>query len=131
MEEELKKTKPTPNDYLANERTFLAWVRTGLGIMAFGFVVVKFSFFLKQLSFLLGKEHAIAKYVTNGYSGMLGVLLVVVGVLTVLVSYFSYKSTIEKLNKGEYRYSSLFITILTSLLIFIGALLIIYLIKTM
>ena len=35
-----------PNDHLANERTYLAWVRTGVGIMAFGFVVVKFSLFL-------------------------------------------------------------------------------------
>jgi putative membrane protein len=30
-----------PADYLANERTFLAWVRTAVAILALGFVVVK------------------------------------------------------------------------------------------
>jgi len=29
-------------DYLAAERTFLAWIRTGLALMGFGFVVAAF-----------------------------------------------------------------------------------------
>lgn len=29
-------------DYLAEERTFLAWIRTGLALMGFGFVVARF-----------------------------------------------------------------------------------------
>ena len=32
-------------DYLAEERTFLAWIRTGLTLMGFGFVVVRFGLF--------------------------------------------------------------------------------------
>src|SRR3974377_2133875 len=36
-------------DYLAAERTFLAWVRTGLALMGFGFVVARFALFLQQL----------------------------------------------------------------------------------
>src|SRR5258708_33663218 len=31
-------------DYLAEERTFLAWIRTGLAVMAFGFVVARVVF---------------------------------------------------------------------------------------
>jgi len=34
-----------PNDYLAAERTFLAWIRTGLALMGLGFVVARFGFF--------------------------------------------------------------------------------------
>ena len=34
-----------PTDYLANERTFLAWVQTGIALMGFGFVIVKFNFY--------------------------------------------------------------------------------------
>jgi putative membrane protein len=30
------------SDYLAVERTFLAWIRTGLAFMGFGFVVARF-----------------------------------------------------------------------------------------
>ena len=33
------------SDYLAAERTFLAWIRTGLALMGFGFVVARFGLF--------------------------------------------------------------------------------------
>jgi len=37
------------SDYLAAERTLLAWIRTGLALMGFGFVVARFGLFLQQL----------------------------------------------------------------------------------
>jgi hypothetical protein len=33
-------------DYLAAERTFLAWIRTGIALMGCGFVVARFGLFL-------------------------------------------------------------------------------------
>jgi len=36
------------NDYLAAERTLLAWIRTGLSLMGFGFVVARFGLFLQE-----------------------------------------------------------------------------------
>ena len=39
------KTKGSPNDHLANERTFLAWIRTSIAFIGFGFVIVKFAVF--------------------------------------------------------------------------------------
>src|SRR5258708_8425899 len=36
-------------DYLAEERTFLAWIRTGIALMGFGFVVARFGIFGDQL----------------------------------------------------------------------------------
>jgi len=43
----LDKTKQRGDlrDYLAAERTFLAWIRTGLALMGFGFVVARFALF--------------------------------------------------------------------------------------
>src|SRR5438128_7704138 len=41
------KAKPAADlrDYLAEERTFLAWIRTGISLMGFGFVVARFGIF--------------------------------------------------------------------------------------
>ncbi len=129
MEKEQEKKKSSATDYLANERTFLAWVRTGIGIMAFGFVVVKFSLFVKQISMILNKEHTVEIHHT-GYSAIVGIILVGVGVLTILLSYFRYRFTNNELDKGSYTHSSLFITLLTSAIFFISILLVYYLIKT-
>jgi len=46
---------PIPNaakgqEYLANERTFLAWIRTAIAVISLGFVVARFSLWLRQLS---------------------------------------------------------------------------------
>ena len=82
------KSQGSLGDHLANERTFLAWIRTSIGIMAFGFVVVKFSLFLKQISIILGKgmvDHS------KGYSSVAGIVLVIVGAITAVLSYIRYK----------------------------------------
>ena len=41
--------KAALSDYLAAERTLLAWIRTGLALMGFGFVVARFGLFLQQI----------------------------------------------------------------------------------
>jgi putative membrane protein len=43
------KPKAGLSDYLAVERTSLAWIRTGLALMGFGFAVARFGLFLQQL----------------------------------------------------------------------------------
>ena len=43
------KPKAALSDYLAAERTLLAWIRTGLALMGFGFVVARFGLFLQEL----------------------------------------------------------------------------------
>ena len=36
-------------EYLANERTFLAWIRTSVSLISLGFVVERFGLFLREL----------------------------------------------------------------------------------
>ena len=125
MQEERK--HGAANDHLANERTYLAWVRTSIGIMAFGFVVVKFSIFVKQISLLLGNEPVIQPEET---SSIMGIVLVLVGTITSILSYIRYKNTEYQLNNNQYRHSSLLITILTGFIFLVSIFLIVYLIKS-
>jgi len=124
--DEIKK-KGNASDHLANERTFLAWVRTSIGIMAFGFVVEKFSLFVKQISLILGKENVIHQ---TGYSGILGIVLVAVGTVTSVLSYIRYKHSEKQLNEGEYKHSSLLLTVLTAFIFLVSVFLIVYLLKS-
>lgn len=112
--------------HLANERTLLAWIRTSIGIMAFGFVVVKFSLFIKQLAFLVGKEAAVPK---GGYSSAIGISLVFVGAVLLVLAYLKYKQTEAKLLAHSYYPSSRLAFTITTIILIVSVLLILYLIQ--
>lgn len=118
--------KSNPSDHLANERTFLAWLRTGIGIMAFGFVVVKFSLFVKQLSAAIGKPTV----VHSGYSGPIGIVLVVVGALSLLLALIRYEKTKRQLLTDEYQHTSGILYFLVAVILLMSIALILYLVKT-
>ncbi len=69
-------------DYLAAERTLLAWVRTGLALMGFGFVVARFGLFLQELQ---AAQHVLPGQ-SYGLSLWFGTALIAAGVLVNLVS---------------------------------------------
>lgn len=118
------------NDFLANERTFLAWIRTSIGMMAFGFVVEKFALFLKQFSFYLESS---AKGVPPELppelrsSSIFGLVLVGMGALIGFLSYIKYKRVERQIR--EQRYQQRFILeVMVMLSVFaIGVFLFIYL----
>ncbi|KQS27874.1 YidH family protein [Dyadobacter sp. Leaf189] len=125
MEQQAK--KHNPNDHLANERTFLAWIRTSIGIMGFGFVVVKFSLFVRQITAVLGHK---AEVPSTGYSPLIGILLVGMGALTTLFSYIRYIDTKRQLEAGQYYHSTLLVKLLTAVIFVISILLIWYLMQS-
>jgi len=64
------------SDYLAAERTLLAWIRTGLALMGFVFVVARFGLFLQQLQAMQPAPAAQA----YGISVWFGTALIAVGI---------------------------------------------------
>jgi len=118
---------PNISNHLANERTFLAWIRTSVGLMAFGFVVVKFSLFVRQVSTLLGKENLIQN---RGYSGIVGIILVAVGMITSVLSYARYRKTKKQISEGNYNHSTILLTVITAFIFFLSVLLIVYLVQS-
>ncbi|MEO8821899.1 MAG: DUF202 domain-containing protein [Ginsengibacter sp.] len=121
------KSKGNITDHLANERTFLAWMRTSIGIMAFGFVVVKFSLFVKRISLLLGKSYVAP---THGYSAIVGIVLVLIGTITIIFYYVRYRQSEKQISEGTYVHSTLLITIISIFILIVSLLLVVYLITS-
>ena len=95
--------------------------------MAFGFVVVKFSLFVKQIEFVLGNK---LKTPSQGYSATIGILLVGVGVLTIFFSFLQYRKTDKQLKSGNYMPSTMMTSVVTTVILLISLVLIVYLVRS-
>jgi len=100
---ESEETNPRADlrDYLAAERTLLAWIRTGLALMGFGFVVARFGLFLQELQ---ATQHTPPAQ-SYGLSLWFGTALIAAGVLVNLVSGWNHVRLIRELDRGEQTHS--------------------------
>src|SRR5208337_4176637 len=89
--------KASLNDYLATERTLLAWIRTGLALMGFGFVVARFGLFLQQLQVM---QHAPSEQ-SYGLSLWFGTALITVGVIVNVFAGWRHLRLVRELDRGE------------------------------
>ena len=94
------KEKPMADlrDYLAEERTFLAWIRTGIALMGFGFLVAHFGIF--------GDEPHMAQHASgvepHELSLWFGVALIAIGVTVNLFSARRYMRLVGELNRRQF-----------------------------
>lgn len=89
--------KANLSDYLAAERTFLAWVRTGLALMGFGFVVARFGLFLQQLQVFRQSPQASSP----GLSLWFGTALIAAGVAVNVLSAWRHTRLVRELDQGQ------------------------------
>ena len=89
--------KAALSDYLAAERTLLAWIRTGLALMGFGFVVARFGLFLQQLQIA---QHA-SSVQSYGLSLWFGTALIAAGVAVNLFSGWHHLRLVRIMELGH------------------------------
>jgi putative membrane protein len=72
-------------EYLANERTFLAWIRTSVAVISLGFVLARFSVWLREFSLQRQPQMQVHR---GGISLPIGVAMMIFGgALTILAAW--------------------------------------------
>lgn len=92
-----KKPPNAPADlreYLAAERTTLAYIRTGLSMMGIGFVVARFGLVLHIMQ--INSPNVL--HVSTGRSLWLGIGLVILGSAVNILSTWQYRQQVRQLN---------------------------------
>jgi putative membrane protein len=89
--------KANLSDYLAAERTLLAWIRTGLALMGFGFVVARFGVFLQELR----SVQSPVSQQSYGASLWFGTALIAMGVAVNILAGWHHMRLTRHLERGE------------------------------
>jgi len=103
-------------EYLANERTFLAWIRTSIAIVSLGFVVAKFSLWLRELAAQL---HPQMQTTQAGVSLPIGVTLMALGGVLALLAAWHYHMVNRAIDQGSVRANRglvIFVTLMVTIL---------------
>lgn len=87
-------------DYLAAERTVLAWIRTGIALMGLGFVLARFGLFLQEFNHVQPDF----QLRSSGISLWIGVALILMGVSVCLLSTSRHLRMLKQLEAGESLY---------------------------
>lgn len=85
-------------EYLANERTFLAWVRTSIAVISLGFVMARFSLWLNELPG--GPSGAASPARHTGLSMKMGDAMMVFGGILPLLAAWRYHVVNRSIDRG-------------------------------
>ena len=112
-------------EYLANERTFLAWIRTSIDI-SLGFVVAKFSLWLNQLAAQLQPQMQAPRL---GASMPIGVAMMALGGLLAILAAWRYHKVNRAIEIGSVRADRRLVIVVTVMVTLLCGALIVYMLS--
>lgn len=112
------------SEYLASERTFLAWIRTCIAVISLGFVIARFSIWLDQLAATAGRPLPSR----TGLSMPIGIAMIAFGAILAVLSAVRMRAVDRAIERGEVRPGYVTIFIMAGLVILLALALIAYMI---
>ena len=85
-------------EYLANERTFLAWIRTSVAVVSLGFVLARFSVWLRELAMQRAPQLQVQR---AGISLPIGVGMMILGGLLAVLAAWRYHVVNRDIERGK------------------------------
>ena len=114
-------------EYLANERTFLAWVRTSIAVISLGFVVTKFSLWMHEIAVRLDPNTPPRRM---GASLPIGVTLMALGSLLVLLAARRYWVVNHSIVRGRVSPDHGLVILVTAMIVLLASAMIVYMLVT-
>lgn len=114
-------------EFLANERTFLAWIRTSVAIVSLGFVIAKFRIWLQDIAKAGSMSMAPPK---PGESFQIGIGMMALGGLLTVLAAWRYHVVNRQIESGKVTADRGLIVFVTILVAALAAIMIVTMIAT-
>jgi putative membrane protein len=111
-------------EYLANERTFLAWIRTCIAVISLGFVIARFGVWLRELAARIDPKIGIQ---STRFSLMVGVAMMAFGSVLTFLAAWRYHAINRDIERGHYEVDRGLVIMVTLSVALLGIAMIAYL----
>jgi len=114
-------------EYLANERTFLAWIRTAIAVISLGFLVSRFSLWLRELG---GRADPLFHSPRLHASVPMGEIMMTFGAVLGLLAAWRYHVVNRGIERGVVSADRWLVVLVTTIVVVLTAAMIAYLAAT-
>ncbi len=115
-------------EYLANERTFLAWIRTSIAVISLGFVVAKFGLWIGELAARVDPQ---LQNLRTGASIPTGLVMITFGGLLTVLAARRFYVVNRNIDRGEVKADRGLIILVTVLVALLSVVMIAYMLISM